>query len=202
VQHVHSSWCEAASLTRHFILFIHVALTHLLQFFNVHHDLADYDDETGRVELPPKSLFFRRRVVTVFCYLNEVEEGGETAFPSCLVAPASPVPIQDDSNHARDYDQGDAPDASKNTDPSAFLPTPIDSEAASATPSPSPECPQQMSQEVPDTDAFLKVRPKPGRAVLWSNVLKDGNPDPRTIHAGLPVRRGTKYGINVWICEG
>jgi cell division septation protein DedD len=177
-----------------------VALTHLLQFFNVHHDLADYDDETGRVELPPKSLFFRRRVVTLFCYLNEVEEGGETAFPSCPVAPASPIPIQDDSNHARDHDQGDAPDASEVTDPSKSLPTPSDVGAASATPS--PVLPQPVSPEPPDTDAFLKVKPKPGRAVLWSNVLKDGNPDPRTIHAGLPVRRGTKYGINVWICEG
>jgi 2OG-Fe(II) oxygenase superfamily len=193
---------DAASLTRHFILFIHVALTHPLQFFNVHHDLADYDDETGRVELPPKSLFFRRRVVTLFCYLNEVEEGGETAFPSCPVAPASPIQVQDDSSpkHTSEQDQGETTNASNEAQPSGSLPAPSDFGAAPATPS--PERPRQMSREVPDTDAFLKVQPKPGRAVLWSNVLKDGNPDPRTIHAGLPVRRGTKYGINVWICEG
>ena len=119
-----------------------------LTVFNVHHDLGDYDDETGLVELPPKSLFSKRRIVTIFCYLNDVDHGhgGETAFPSCPLS--SPG------------DDGPA-----------------------------------------DAERVLKIRPHPGRAVIWSNVLPNGQPDPRTVHAGLPVERGIKYGLNIWITE-
>jgi len=51
------------------------------QFFGVHHDMADYNEETGEVALPPKSPMAKRRVVTLFCYLNEVPAGGATHFP-------------------------------------------------------------------------------------------------------------------------
>ena len=51
------------------------------QFFGVHHDMGDYNEETGQVALPPKSWYSKRRVVTLFCYLNDVEEGGATWFP-------------------------------------------------------------------------------------------------------------------------
>ena len=101
------------------------------QFFGIHHDMGDYNEETGEVALPPRSLYSKRRVVTLFCYLNEVEEGGATHFP---------VPGR-------------------------------------------------------------RVRPVPGRAVLFSNVLPSGLPDPRTVHAGEAVERGIKYGLNIWICE-
>ena len=52
------------------------------QFFGVHHDLGDWDEDTDTVELPPKSLFARRRLVTIFCYLNSVSSGGATNFPA------------------------------------------------------------------------------------------------------------------------
>jgi 2OG-Fe(II) oxygenase superfamily len=110
------------------------------QFFGVHHDMGDYDEETGAVHLPPKSLYCKRRVVTLFCYLNAVEAGGATYFPSATTG--------------------------KN-----------------------------------DSNGGLRVEPVPGRAVLFSNILATGQPDPRTIHAGEPVTAGTKYGLNVWICE-
>jgi hypothetical protein len=35
------------------------------QFFGVHHDLGDYNDETNTVLLPPKSCYCRRRIVTI-----------------------------------------------------------------------------------------------------------------------------------------
>ena len=47
----------------------------------------------------------------------------------------------------------------------------------------------------------ITVTPKKGRAVLWPSVL-DENPDAqdsRTLHAALPVERGTKYAANHWI---
>ncbi|KAL3912119.1 MAG: hypothetical protein SGARI_001318 [Bacillariaceae sp.] len=146
------------------------------QFFGVHHDMGDLkDDDT--VALPPKSLAtgVKRRLVTLFCYLNSLEDdqGGATHFPKC---------------------------------------------------------------------GNLRVKPKRGRAVLWSNVTEDGQPDERTIHAGETVidnsrsrsrcckpeatddgnddgaaakkgKRGkknkqeeeqqqlVKYGLNIWICE-
>lgn len=101
------------------------------QFFGIHHDMGDLDDD-GAVALPPKTPYSKRRLVTLFCYLNTVQQGGSTYFPEC----------------------GD-----------------------------------------------LRVAPKPGRAVLFSNVMANGLPDPQTVHAGEPVKSGLKYGLNIWICE-
>lgn len=51
------------------------------QFFGIHHDLGTlYDD--GSVELPPKQFYCKRRIVTIFAYLNDVPNGGCTYFPS------------------------------------------------------------------------------------------------------------------------
>lgn len=101
------------------------------QFFGVHHDLGDYDETEGTVELPRKSSLSPRRLVTIFCYINETKEGGATHFPAA---------------------------------------------------------------------DGLRVNPKPGRAVLFSNILQSGLPDPRTIHEG-ESSSSTKYGVNIWICE-
>jgi prolyl 4-hydroxylase len=103
------------------------------QFFGVHHDLGAYDPDTGAVHLPPRQIWCKRRLVTLFCYLNAVPQGGATHFPACA--------------------------------------------------------------------SDLRVQPHPGRAVLFANILPSGLPDPRTIHAGEPVLVGTKYGLNIWICE-
>jgi prolyl 4-hydroxylase len=106
------------------------------QFFGEHHDMGDLlgNDE---VTLPRKQLAVKRRLVTLFCYLNSLDDdqGGCTYFPKC---------------------------------------------------------------------GGLRVTPKKGRAVLWSNVTSAGLPDPHTIHAGEAVignKDVTKYGLNVWICE-
>jgi len=45
----------------------------------------------------------------------------------------------------------------------------------------------------------LKVKPKRGRAVFWYDTLASGKVDERTLHAGLPVLKGTKYAMNIWI---
>lgn len=128
------------------------------QFFGVHHDMGDLMED-DQVRLPRKNLAVKRRLVTIFCYLNTLEKGagGDTYFPMCK----------------------------------------------------------------------LRVQPQRGRAVLWSNVTSDGQADPRTIHAGEPVKtilegsasksdgrkrikkeggndgsgEAMKYGLNIWICE-
>ena len=48
-----------------------------------------------------------------------------------------------------------------------------------------------------------KVKPAQGRAVLFRNLLPGTNDsDPNALHAGLPVKNGTKWAINVWIRNG
>ncbi|OEU13405.1 hypothetical protein FRACYDRAFT_189308 [Fragilariopsis cylindrus CCMP1102] len=109
------------------------------EFFGIHHDLGNLlDDDT--VQLPPKDHGSKRRLVTLFCYLNTLQddEGGCTYFPNV------------------------------------------------------------------GSDSHLRVKPKRGRAVLWSNIGIGGKPDPKTIHAGETVisEAGTKkYGLNIWVCE-
>lgn len=47
--------------------------------------------------------------------------------------------------------------------------------------------------------ANLKVRGKTGDGLLFRNAAADGTPDPRAIHAGLPVTRGAKFLASRWI---
>jgi prolyl 4-hydroxylase len=49
-----------------------------------------------------------------------------------------------------------------------------------------------------DTGMGLLVKPKKGNAVFWNNLLANGTGDRRVLHAGLPVRSGTKIGLNMW----
>ena len=45
----------------------------------------------------------------------------------------------------------------------------------------------------------VAVAPACGSALLWMNLDRKGRPDPRTLHAGEPVTRGEKWGMNVWL---
>lgn len=45
----------------------------------------------------------------------------------------------------------------------------------------------------------LSVAGGGGDAVAFDNVLPDGTPDPRSRHAGLPIRQGTKWAATRWI---
>lgn len=47
--------------------------------------------------------------------------------------------------------------------------------------------------------ADLKVKGRKGDALLFVNALPDGNVDPMSQHAGLPVERGTKLLASRWI---
>jgi prolyl 4-hydroxylase len=52
-----------------------------------------------------------------------------------------------------------------------------------------------------DTNAPLKVKPEKGKAILFYNLLPDGNYDERSQHAALPVTQGDKYLANLWIWD-
>jgi prolyl 4-hydroxylase len=45
----------------------------------------------------------------------------------------------------------------------------------------------------------LSFRGRTGDALLFRNAAADGRPDPLSLHAGLPVTRGTKYLASRWI---
>jgi hypothetical protein len=47
--------------------------------------------------------------------------------------------------------------------------------------------------------AGVRHRGKKGDAILWRNVDTAGQPDRRTLHAGLPPTRGEKWVLSVWI---
>lgn len=47
----------------------------------------------------------------------------------------------------------------------------------------------------------VRISPKRGRVVHFVNLLPNGEPDPRTLHAGLAVRRGTKWLATLWTRE-
>lgn len=44
----------------------------------------------------------------------------------------------------------------------------------------------------------IALRPQMGTLCLWNNMARDGTPNMQTLHAGMPVRRGTKYVITKW----
>jgi prolyl 4-hydroxylase len=45
----------------------------------------------------------------------------------------------------------------------------------------------------------LQVRGRTGDGLLFRNALDDGTPNPRSVHAGLPVTRGVKHLASRWI---
>ena len=45
----------------------------------------------------------------------------------------------------------------------------------------------------------VAVVPRAGSGVFWMNMDGAGVGDCRTLHAGLPVKSGTKIGMNIWI---
>jgi len=47
----------------------------------------------------------------------------------------------------------------------------------------------------------LKVTPRTGRLLIWSNVKPDDTLDYESLHAGLPIISGVKYVAIVWIRE-
>lgn len=53
------------------------------------------------------------------------------------------------------------------------------------------ECAQEGEEGV-----TFKVRK--GAAVFWTNFDAEGRGYKETIHAGMPVRSGTKIGLNIW----
>ena len=211
------------------------------QYFRVHHDLAEYQDDDDEsdgdtdtsdihrnkststlpsISLPPKTWYSKRRVVTIFCYLNDVEQGGQTGFPLCKITKQirkrkdSPTiwdveihhkqkqqPCRDETVNVSQDDSSPCPPqpaADETIEPSD---QDIDSERQGNDRDDDDDDDDDDDFENVVVEDYLKVTPKPGRAVVFCNINRQGQPDPRTVHAGMPVLKGVKYGLNIWICE-
>lgn len=44
----------------------------------------------------------------------------------------------------------------------------------------------------------LTIPPRAGVLLVWNNMAPDGRPNPRTLHAGMPVTQGMKYVLTRW----
>lgn len=44
----------------------------------------------------------------------------------------------------------------------------------------------------------LSIPPQAGALLIWNNMAVDGSPNPKSLHAGRPVIRGTKYVLTKW----
>ncbi|MCJ1415669.1 hypothetical protein MMC32_002001 [Xylographa parallela] len=51
----------------------------------------------------------------------------------------------------------------------------------------------------PFNRSALGVVPEAGNAVFWVNEHSDGTGHRKTAHSGLPVKDGTKVGLNIWL---
>ena len=47
----------------------------------------------------------------------------------------------------------------------------------------------------------LKIKPKKGMAVTWTNLNHDGTPNPLALHSGDEIKKGSKWITNLWIRE-
>jgi len=52
-----------------------------------------------------------------------------------------------------------------------------------------------------ETSEGLNVEPKVGKAVLFYSQLPDGNMDDWSHHAALPVKKGEKWLMNLWVWD-
>lgn len=49
--------------------------------------------------------------------------------------------------------------------------------------------------------AELRVAPRTGNLVAWNNLDENGDPNPFSLHQGMPVEAGVKYVITKWYRE-
>lgn len=157
------------------------------QCFHVHHDLGVYDETTGEVELPNKSIWYHRRMITLFCYLNTVppKNGGATYFPCCVKQHAQECLVLDEVMPTQSIKRTASIVEARNSESESQNSLGIDPDYTAQG---HISCVGNSADRTIVCDYNgLRIFPVAGRAVAFSNVLSSGVPDPRTIHAGEPV---------------
>ena len=133
------------------------------------------------------------RFVSVFVYLQLPEVGGCSR--QAQSAPTSRRPTRPPiAPGAHPFMQGCTPGAReegpRRLDAKAILPT-RSRRSRHAGPSRRTAFPQLQQS----------FQPEAGGALLWYNLDRHGTADERTLHAGEPVARGEKWGMNIWLRE-
>ncbi|KKY17641.1 putative 2og-fe oxygenase family protein [Phaeomoniella chlamydospora] len=149
------------------------------QYYHAHYDHFDYllPDPTTKSFWHGGEGRLYNRVASFFVYLKASEdiEGGGTNFPLIDFDPKNLDPRTVDSLNR----------LISNGDIIVKPPKPADT----------PE--SQSASEGPLSG--LTFNPKAGSAVFWVNLHPSGLGDDRTLHAGLPVTKGEKVGMNLWV---
>jgi prolyl 4-hydroxylase len=123
------------------------------------------------------------RAATVFMYLVDVEEGGETAF---LASPS--------------YEYLNSANVSFVSKEKALLQTREYLNASNLGHVIKPGSWEEAL--VSDCKHRFSVKPKKLEAILFYSQAADGSLDPFSIHSGCPVLRGEKWAANLWIWNG
>ena len=113
--------------------------------YSAHHDVGEKSTKSGQ----QLSAEGGHRVATVLLYLEDTEEGGETAFPDSEW-------IEPESEYAR----------------------------------------QKFSK---CAENGVAVKPKRGDGLLFFSITPEGEIDQKSMHAGCPVVKGTKWTATKWI---
>lgn len=118
------------------------------------------------------------RFATIFMYLEEAKEGGQTLFPKAPMSAVDPITRTENASVFGDV-----------------TPYPTDKvEAVFKSPPGSWE--RQLVKQC--YGGSLSVRPKRGSAVLFYSLKGDGSVDELALHAACPVVEGVKWGANSW----
>jgi prolyl 4-hydroxylase len=65
---------------------------------------------------------------------------------------------------------------------------------------PSSEFSGRSTSDACNAEKFC-IQPSQGKALMWYNMLPDGNFDEYTLHAACPVLQGIKYAMNIWFWD-
>lgn len=123
------------------------------------------------------------RYATVFIYLNNVEEGGQTFFPRADVL-SEKILDQLDPNVTSVLS-------------SHKQPANIISKFSKLFKTGSWE-----KKMIKKCHNFLSIKPKKAKAILFYNLTPKWKIDPMSLHGGCPVVAGTKWGANAWVWNG